>query len=74
MESFLLVFGAVAVGCVALILRKLRSENRELQAEAAERNAREKAHVARMAERVKAVQREHNRMAAANPKDRVDFE
>jgi hypothetical protein len=74
MESFLLVFGAVAVGCVALILRKLRSENRELQAEAAERDAREKAHVARMQERVAAVQREHERMKAPDPKIRTGFE
>jgi hypothetical protein len=74
MELLLLMVSAVAVSCVALILRQLRKENRVLQAEAAERKTREEVYIDRMAGRLKVVQREHNRMVVIDPKIRADFE
>ena len=59
---------------LALVAKHFKSRADRLQAEAAERDAREKAHVVRMQERVAAVRKEHNQMAAADPKNRTDFE
>ena len=59
---------------LALIAKHFKSRAERLEAEAVERDAREKAHVARMQERVAAVQQEHERMKAPDPRRRTDFE
>jgi len=74
MKQFFFAVGAGLVAVLVGVAKYFKSKAERLEAETRERDARERAEIARMEERVAAVREAHRDRKPIDPRNRTDFE